>query len=137
MSSLAQAVSGKLTTYIGTMRVVVNCPDEVGAKMAMGELQKACEELLDEEDGDEVVVTQVTSITTDVEPEELLVILRKARNALIRTRITSCHDHAMQLDQEIHYLKHRGEPGFSPPYDYGRSMDLTERILTKGEEPRD
>lgn len=115
----------------------VNCPNDVEAALAMGKLQRACEELLDEDDGDEVVVTQVTSITTDVEPEETMNILRRARNALVRTRIRSCHDLASQLDLELHKIKHRGEPGYIPPYDYSRMMEITERILTKGEDPRD
>jgi len=92
-------------------------------------------ELLDEEDEDAVYLTQVTSISTDLEPTETLLVLTRARNALIRTRIKQCYVEAQALDQIIHALSRRYIPDIDPQYDYGRFMEVAEEILTHGKDP--
>src|SRR5687768_16011648 len=93
-----------LRPYIGTMRVVINVQDDVEAHLTMDRLRIECEGLLDEEDGDEVLTTQIIPFTTNVSPEETLVILKRARNALIKTRVKHCWDSARDLDMTIHHL---------------------------------
>lgn len=123
--------------FIGTMRVIVNVEDEVEAMLTMDRLQHECEDLLDEEDGDVVAITQVVPFTTNVSPEETLVILKRARNALIRTRIKQCWDNARDLDMTIHQLTLQVDPSYSANYDYSRLLDIADRILNHKEEPNE
>lgn len=92
-------------------------------------------ELLDEEDGDAVYVTQVTSVATDLEPTETLLVLMRARNALIRTKIKDCYAEAQVLDRIIHGLSRRYSQDIEPQYDYGRFIEVADAILTRGEDP--
>ena len=146
--------SEELTKYVATLRCVINTGSEVDAMLAADRLQAACMELLDEEDEDAVYLTQVTSISTDLEPTETLglsrvaatrsttylptetlLVLTRARNALIRTRIKQCYVEAQALDQIIHALSRRYIPDIDPQYDYGRFMEVAEEILTHGKDP--
>jgi hypothetical protein len=126
-----------LIPYVGTIRVVAHCKDDVEATLTMDRLVNECEQWLDEDDGDTVRATQVTGFTTDISPEETLVVLKRARNALIRTRIKECFDLGRSLDEQIYYLERRLDPSFSPTYDYGRVINIAERILNRGEDPND
>lgn len=123
--------------FIGTMRVVLNVEDEVEATLTMDRLRSECEDLLDEEDGDEVLVTQITAFTTDVAPEEVLTIFRRARNALIRTRVKECVDLAGWLDRVIYQFAQSQDPSMPAQYDYGRMMDFLTRILNNKEDPHE
>ena len=125
-----------LIPHIATLRLVINTVDEVEAILAADKIKMLAEELLDSEDGDEVVVTQVTSMSTAVEPAETLVILRRARNALIRTRIKQCFDMAREFDKMIYQLDHRadGEHALAN-YDYGNLLEVADQILTYGKDP--
>lgn len=119
------------------MRVVLNVEDEVEANLTMDRLRSECEDLLDEEDGDEVIITQITEFTTDVPPEELLTIFRRARNALIRTRNKECVDLAGWLDRIIYQYAVSQDPSMPAQYDYSRMMDFLTRILKNKEEPNE
>lgn len=125
-----------LIPHIATLRVILNTQDEVEAILAADKLKMVCEDYLDAEEGDQVVVTQVTSMTTAVEPAETLVILRRARNALIRTRIKDCFDMAREFDKMIYQLDHRvdGEHALAG-YDYSELLDVMDQILTHGKDP--
>lgn len=127
----------ELQQFIGTVRVVLNVEDEIEATLTMDRLQTECEGLLDEEDGDEVIITQITPFTTDVSPEEVLTIFRRARNALIRTRVKDCFDIARSLDMVIYNLAIQQDPTMSTTYDYSRMMGFLERILLNKEEPNE
>lgn len=127
----------ELQRFIGTMRVVLNVQDELEATLTMDRLQTECGGLLDEEDGDEVIITQTTPFTTDVSPEEVLTIFRRARNALIRTRMKECFDIARSLDMVIYNLATQQDPTMSATYDYSRMMDFLERILLNKEDPNE
>jgi len=126
-----------LLPFIGTLRIVVYVQDEVEANLTMDRLRLECEELLDEEDGDEVLMTQIIPFTTDVSPEETLTILKRARNALIRTRIKQCWDTARDLDMTIHTLSMQVDPEYPANYDYSKLLEISERILHKKEEPNE
>jgi hypothetical protein len=130
-------VPHELQQFIGTVRVVLNVEDEIEATLTMDRLQTECEGLLDEEDGDEVIITQITPFTTDVSPEEVLTIFRRARNALIRTRVKDCFDIARSLDMVIYNLAIQQDPTMSTTYDYSRMMGFLERILLNKEEPNE
>lgn len=125
-----------LIPHIATLRLVINTHDEVEAILAADKIREVAEDYLEPEDGDEVIVTQVTSMTTAVEPAETLVILRRARNALIRTRIKDCFDMGRELDKMIYALEHRGDGEHAlAGYDYGKLMEVMELILTQGKDP--
>lgn len=126
-----------LVPHVATLRVILYTQDEVEAILAADKLKSVCEDYLDADEGDKVVVTQVTSSSTDVEPSETLTIIRRARNALIRTRIKECFDQARELDRIAYALEHRGEgPEHAlAGYDYGRLMEVADSILTHGKDP--
>lgn len=115
----------------------MNVEDELDANLTMDRLKTECENLLDEDDGDIVAITQVLPFTTDVSPEETLNILKRARNALIRTRMKECYDLAGELDRQIHSLACQMNPEMHPQYDYSRMLDFLERIVKRKEEPNE
>lgn len=127
----------ELKQYIGTMRVILNVEDELEAQLAMDRLQRECMDYLDDEDGDEVLVTQIMPFTTDVPPEEVLNILKRARNALIKTRMKECYDLASAMDQQIFQLALMQDPTMPAAYDYGRMMSFVEAIFKRKEDPND
>jgi hypothetical protein len=127
----------ELLPYVGTIRAIIHCHDDVEATLTMDRLVHECEEWLDEEDGDSIYATQVTGFTTDISPEETVTVLKRARNALIRTRIRECFDLARSMDEQIYYLERRLDPSYAPTYDYGRFVTIAEKILNRGEDPHD
>jgi hypothetical protein len=128
----------KLIPFIATIRCVINSPDEVEANVTADRLRDLCMEWLDEEDGDDVRLTQVTASSSDLEPTETLVVLKRARNALIRTRIKECWELARELDKVCHILTKRGEMDqLLASYDYSKFMDLSADILQNHKDPID
>jgi hypothetical protein len=123
-----------LKPFVANLRCFINLPDEVEAQVTAENLREACEELLDADEGDEVVVTAVESLSTDVEPAEQLVILARARNTLIRTRIKQCYDAAAYLDELMHQLKHHYGDEIQPFYDKSGFYRLAVQVLD-GENP--
>ena len=122
--------------FIQTLRVFINSPTEVDADIAGQEIVDLIEEYIDPEDGDRVESTQLTSFESDVEPDEQLIILARARNTLIRTRIKQCFDLAKEVDYTMHALRHRDDgSGFIPPYSHGDFMLIAKSILQDGEDP--
>lgn len=122
--------------FINTLRCFIYEKDEVGAAVAVEDIIDLIKDYLDPEDGDRVESTQLTAFSSDLEPEELLIVLAHARNGLIKTRIKQCFDFAHQLDELMHSIRHRDDgSGFIPPYNHGDFMDIAKKILTDGEEP--
>lgn len=122
--------------FVATFRALYNADDEVSAMVIADQIRLNAEMDLDDEDGDTFECTQVTSNGLDLTPDELMIQLRKARNALIKTRMRSCYELARELDQVIHSLQFKDDPRFtSSSYDFGHFMDLAEAILKRGEEP--
>lgn len=122
--------------FVATLRATFRAPSEVDALVIADQIRLNGEADLDEEDGDELEVTQVTSNGLELSPDELLLHLRKARNLLIKTRKRACYDLARELDKVIFSLNFHDEPGFTESgYDYGHFMELAEAILVRGEEP--
>lgn len=90
---------------------------------------------LDEEDGDTLDVTQVTQNLAVLSPDETLHLLRRARNACIRTRSKDGYDLGRELDKFCFMLKMRSEQneGFQlAGYDYGEFMDIAKEVLAGG-----
>lgn len=126
----------ELTAFVGTLRLVINSPDEVEACMAADRLRELCLDYLDEEDGDQVILTQLTANSSDLTPEETLVVLKRARNALIRTRIRECYDLARELDKNIHAMSLRvSTEEAHTSYDYTALLDIAEQILNNNQDP--
>lgn len=127
--------ANEMELYIATLRVFVYDHSEVEAAITVDECIDLVEDYLEPEDGDRVELTQLTPFRTDVEPSELLVIILRARNALVRTRIKECWDLARSIDQLAHSLKYRDTSGMLPSYDYGTFIEVAKRILTHNEDP--
>lgn len=125
-----------MSKYCATFRAVYDADDETSAAIIADQIRLNAESDLDTDEGDEVECTQVTSNGLHLTPDELMVLLRKTRNALIKTRWRPAYDEARELDRMIYSLGHGEEPAFAMAgYNHGDFMDLCERILMNGEEP--
>lgn len=122
--------------YVATFRAVYDAPDDVHAAMVADQIRLNGSEDLDPDEGDTFEVTQVTSNQLELQPEEVISQLKRARNLLIRTKIKQCYELARELDQQIYALRFRDSPDFTMSgYSFGEFMDLTEAIVLRGEEP--
>jgi hypothetical protein len=122
--------------YVATFRATYDADNDVQAQIISDQIRLNGERDLDIEDGDELECTQVTSNGLELLPDELMVLLRKTRNALIRTQWRPAYDEARELDRLIYAMKFRDEPAFTMSgYDYGNFMDLCEAIIHGKEEP--
>lgn len=117
--------------YITTFRAFFKAPDDATADIVAYDIQQAAKALLDEEDGDEVVVTQTTSLGIPTSPAEMIPPLAVARNILIRSRRQGMVDLARELDRVIFALE-GGDFAQVRTYDYGRFMDLMEEVMRGG-----
>lgn len=121
--------------YIATLRAVFRAGDDVEAIMIADQIKVNGEKDLDEEDGDTLGVTQVTQNLALLSPEETVTLLRRARNALVRTRITQAYDLAQELDKFIYMLEQRREndTGFElAGYKYGNFLETAQEVLRGG-----
>lgn len=118
-----------------TLRGIVECADEVEAIMIADVIQTEGEKFLEEDDGDDLSVTQVTSHGFALTPDELIDRLLRTRNDLIKTRVKECWDTAKVLDQTIHGLRKSFDPMISGNYSHGDFMDVATAILQRGEYP--
>ena len=121
-------------TFLMAFRAVVLCEDEVEAQMVAEVIRSEGEKHLEEEDGDELFIAQVTKFTAAVEPIELVDRLTRARNDLVKTRMKECWDVAKELDVVIWGLRRGMDPMLST-YNHGNFIDVATSILTKGEYP--
>jgi hypothetical protein len=122
--------------YVATLRAVYEAEDDVGAVFIADQIRVNGERDLDDEDGDVLDVTQVTSNQLDLTPEETITQLRRARNLLVKTRIKECYNLAKELDQQIYALSHRSAGEFAMAgYDFADFMDLAQSILVEGVTP--
>lgn len=122
--------------FVATLRAIYDAQDEVEAIYVADQIRLNGMQDLDEDDGDVLDVTQVTSNELNLSPEETVVQLKRARNLLIRTRIRDCYHLARELDVQIYALAHRLDSDFSMGgYNYGDFVDLAEAILVRKENP--
>lgn len=125
----------ELIPFVVTMRGVIHCHDEVEARMAADVMTTEASKYLDEEDGDEVFITQVTPFAPVVEHAELIDRLKRARNDLVKTRIVDCWNTARDLDRIIFGLQRGVNPHEIGTYNYGHFMEVSSAILERGEYP--
>lgn len=128
-----RVVGGEL--YIATLRAIFKAPSRVEALLTADQIMVNGKRDLDPEEGDTLDVTQVTTNTLDLSPQETLITLRKARNLCIKTRTQQGVDVARELDKFIHVLKNRleGSTGYEMAgYNYGDFVDVTDEVLNGG-----
>lgn len=121
--------------FVATLRAVFRAEDEVEAIFVADQIKVNGEKDLDKEDGDTLDVTQVTQNLAILSPEETIHLLRRARNACIRTRLKEGYEIGQWLDKFIFMLKSRSEEhiGFElAGYDYGDFMEVAQEVLRGG-----
>lgn len=124
-----------MAKYIATLRAVFDADDDVDAIFIADQIRVNGAVDLDNDAGDSIDVTQVTSNTLDIRPEEVLNQLRRSRNLLIRTRIKECFELARELDKTIHALSRNEQwETVQGHYDWSEFLTLAKRIL-QGESP--
>lgn len=119
--------------FIATLRAVFPAEDEVSAIMIADQIKVNGEK--DLEEGDTLDVTQVTNNLAVLSPDETLRLLRRARNAMIKTRTKEGYDLAREVDKFTYMLKHRtiGQPGYElSGYDYAEFLDVAREVLDGG-----
>lgn len=121
--------------YVSTFRAVYDAEDEVQAIYIADQIRLNGSQDLDEDDGDDLVVTQTTSNALDLDPEEVLVKLRQCRNLLIKTRVRPAFEQARELDKLIYMLGHKSDEFPLAGYKYGDFMDICEAILVTEDTP--
>ena len=129
-----------MPTFVATLRAIYSAEDEVTAALIADKIREnGSQELNDDEDSDDQLwVTQVTSNVLDISPEESITLFKKARNALIKTRIRQCLEMAREFDKMIYTLEHRSEQGFElANYDYTEFIEVCDAILMHNESPID
>lgn len=115
--------------YVATLRASFAADDEVQAQLAADNMAEAVRELLDE-DTDDVVVTQVIDTEPAIVADEMVNVLARARDTLIKTRMMSYVDLAREIDKVCFALEY-GDLQTLVPYDYGRFMERVEQLLRK------
>lgn len=116
--------------YVALLRAVFKASDDVEAIMIADQIKVNGEHDLEGEDTLDVM--QVTQNTALLTPEATLILLRRARNALIRTRARDMVDCARELDKCIHIIKAHGEgePDYAlAGYDYAGFVDVVREVL--------
>lgn len=127
------------STMVSTYRVCFSAKDEADGQIIAESISDKIMDLLDEEDGDFVELTQTLpfSENTPVTPQEVCDQLRLARNILLRTRIKDFYDLARELDKAIFILKNRREETMDfSGYDWGKMVEIAAEVF-KGKMPVD
>lgn len=115
--------------YIATYRVVFRSGDDLEAQVIAEHLRAHIEEELDLDDDDSVDMTQVVSFGEALTAEESAIVLKRARNVLIKLRTADAWDYARKLDELAFILTNRREEtGSLNGYDYSRFMEIAADI---------
>lgn len=125
------------TEYVATLRARFDASDDASAILIAEVIREEGSKHLD--DGDSLDVTQVTSNALVISPDETIVVLKRARNQLIRSRVAWAVDLAREIDKAAWVLRHRSEqePDYSPPYPVSQFVDVLKAILQRKENPLD
>lgn len=92
--------------FIATYRATFAADSDVEAAVIAEQVRQNAELDLDtEEDGDEVIQTQLTESAIAVAPQEVIIRLTQVRNDLIRMKVKDCWVLAESINQLIHALK--------------------------------
>jgi hypothetical protein len=118
--------------YIATLRAVFKAPSEVDAIMIADQIRQNGERDLELDDGDTIEVSQVTATATDISPQEVLILLKRARNICIKTKFRFGFETGQEIDKLVHILAHHFEnnAGYElSDYSYGDFMDTAKEVL--------
>jgi hypothetical protein len=120
--------------YVASFRAIYTAEDDVEAELIADKIEEnARADLVIDDEADyepSFACTQLVNNVLDISPQEVVTILRKARNLLIRSRRRSALDVARMIDIEAFAVEQRREPGMETVgYDYGRFLDVCETIL--------
>lgn len=121
--------------FIALIQAAYEAEDEAEARLIAERLVDNASQDLEPEEGDEVWLNQLVCIDAQqVTPDESVVRLRVARNALIKTRNRRCIDQARELDKLIWQMVHDSLDSDSlAGYDYTAFLDVCEAILVRKE----
>ena len=121
--------------YVATLRAGYQASDDATALIIAEHIaQLARDNALELEEGDEILVTQVIDFAPADVPQEIIDVLVKARNTLIKTRLSPMIDLARELDRVIFSLEH-GDFDAIMPYDFSRMPEFIVQILKEGKAP--
>jgi len=118
--------------YIATLRAVFKASNEVDAIMIADQIRLNGERDLEQDEGDTLEVSQVTATAIDVSPQEILTILKRARNIAIKTKFRFGFETAQELDKLIHVLANHYEHNVGyelSNYSFGDFMDTAREVL--------
>lgn len=126
--------------FLATFRAVFDAQDDVEAQLIVDRIiENASVDLVADDDSDlepSFECTQIANNVLTITPQEVLTVLRKARNLLIKTRRKTAVDAARELDMQIHAVDRGLAAGHeSEGYDYGHFLDVCEAILKYNEVP--
>ena len=120
--------------YVATLRASFQADNDAEAMLVADDIGTAALiHVLEEDAGDEIIVTQVIDYAPADTPQEIITILTKARNTLINIKLQKFLEMARELDILIYALE-QGDYDLYSPYDQ-RFMDVVEQVL-KGESPK-
>ena len=125
--------------FVGTLRIVFTAKDYAEAFIVAEDLREAAEVNMDTDEGDHVDLTQLTDNPLEITPDETLIVLRQARNQLIRTRVRWAVDQARELDRSIWLFANRAEsePDYVKPYPHHKFLEVMKSIIQDKENPID
>lgn len=120
-----------MSEFLSVLHVYTIADDHVSAIAGVDDIRLGIERLLDE--GEAVDVVQTIPQEELPHPSAQLAQLRRARNILLRTRTKENYDLARLLDQAIHSLAHRLDPGDALiTYDWGKFIEVLKETLNGG-----
>lgn len=118
--------------YVATLRASFEAEDDAQALLIADDIAtQGLDKILEAEEGDTIIVTQVIDYAPADTPQEIINVLAKARNTLILTKMQPMIDLAREVDKVIFSLEKGDWVGFAP-YDYGRFMELIELVINGG-----
>lgn len=116
--------------YLATLRLVFFEDDDVAANITAELVRERASELIEEEDTLEVTQVIPLTLSSPVEPSEMVNDMRHVCDMLVATRIKECYDLAQWMHRIAWILEHRGEPGFSDGgYDYMSFVERSNVVL--------
>lgn len=125
-----------MSKFIATLRAVYDAPDSATAVFIAEQIRDNGAVDLEDSDGDSLDVVQVTDMNLNIQQEEIVSELLKARNLLIKLRSTSSYECAKEVDKLIHAFRLKLDPEVAiGTYDYTGFLDVAEAILKRGESP--
>lgn len=113
--------------FVATFRVAFEDGSEAEANVAMEVLAEHMEQLSDE--GDEVVLTELTEFNSAQTPAELITKIKSVRNSLLALKRKDTFEVAREIDMIAYSLDKGIEPSMIPQhYDYGGFLELAEKV---------